>query len=151
MQQIHGIAVENTHGKKRIWNSNMYYRITVNMHKNNTIYSTHKFASHPVAAARKPTLIAKFIGSTRGPPGADRTPCGLHIGPTNFSIWEGLLSDIQTHEIFDVCSGAMLLLIFATQWWLDNHVRNYKHLKHHSSKLSMCAVNMGNDNLISFT
>ena len=38
-------------------------------------------------------LIARFMGPTWSPSGADRTdPCGPHVGPINFAIWGTKLS-----------------------------------------------------------
>ena len=34
------------------------------------------------------TLIARFVGPTWGPPGADRAQVGPKFGPTNFVMWE---------------------------------------------------------------
>ena len=42
------------------------------------------------------TLIARFIGPTWGPSGADRIQVGPHVGPMNFAIWEGIPLQLET-------------------------------------------------------
>ena len=48
-----------------------------------------------------PTLIARFMGPTWGPSGADRTQVGPHVGPMNFAIWgtiQWLCLQVLDHE-----------------------------------------------------
>ena len=46
-------------------------------------------ASHPFTQHYEwPTLIARFMKPTWGPPGADRTRDGPHVGPMSLAIWE---------------------------------------------------------------
>ena len=43
--------------------------------------SIEKYCKHVL------TQIARFMGPTWGPPGADNDPGGPHVGPMNFAIW----------------------------------------------------------------